>query len=153
LPFSVAEAARLEKSLLHEGDRINSNWNVLIASTNEWYRAERQRGEPSLAPEVVAFLCEILRSSENSTAKTLAAGALLLAQQHGAENRHRVAFAARLAINRIHKLTTTDLGWAEISLSGKDHEDALALFDAARGDQSYKIDELVENARVFIEQY
>lgn len=153
MPFSVAEAARLEKAILREGSRADSNWEALVLSACEWYAAERKSADPTLTPEVLAFLCETIRSADDLIAKQLAAGVLLLAQQEQPGKKHGIAFAARFAMGRIKTLTQSRLGWTSISLSEKDRQDALALFDAAKEDRSYTVSELVENATLFVRQY
>ena len=135
---------------------------ILIATAGECdaqIELERILDRPEwggLDPDVVGVLtrlANVARTAACRRSAQLALGALLYVTKEWKSDRGKCHAVLQFVNQRIDSIETAGMYWANVVLANDEEADARALFEAAKGDETYTTEELRVGARQFIENH
>lgn len=150
MKLTFGDVGQIEHALRVEGGGARSEAREILKRAAAWLSEQRDSDVFPIDAGAFSLLCSCARSESDEEIRTLAAGTLRLAERTYKEALETVQFVADFAVSRMEELSQGRIRRASPPLSDADRAEAIALYEAARGDRSFSDDELLECARKFL---
>ena len=146
----VRDVYELEKGLRKSGSTYAGDAGAFLEECVSWY--EESRPYSVIDRQTFAILCEAIRT-ESEDVRQLACGALAVVRDHSNSWPEKARFVSRFAVNLVSRISNRTRRWSGAFLTANDYNDALELFEVARGDNVYEDSHLIEETKSFIKRH